>query len=122
MSDKGLVGVFKMSAAVVIEAKTMADFILHRVHRGPGDTVDAAMHRAERLYGVPSEWLHRLRYRDLKDVPGSVLLTLFNAYRAASDHAERAYQKERQNHDAHSALVGLADLVAGKEAQKETVK
>ena len=119
MSDKGFVEVFKMSAAVVIEAKSMADFILHRVHRGPGDTVDAAMHRAERLYGVPSEWLHRLRYRDLKDVPGSVLLTLFNAYRAAADQAERAYHKERSLHETHSALVGLADLVAGSETQKE---
>ena len=122
MSDKGLVGVFKMSAAVVIEAKTMADFILHRVHRGPGDTVDAAMHRAERTYGVPSEWLHRLRYRDLKDVPGSVLITLFNAYRAASEHAERGYQKERALHETHSALVGLADALAGSQTEKDSMK
>ena len=111
-----------MSAAVVIEAKGMADFILHRVHRGPGDTVDAAMHRAERLYGIPSEWLHRLRYRELKDVPGSVLVTLFNAYRAACEQAERSYDKERAQHETHSALAGLADALAGKDIQKETMK
>lgn len=109
-----------MSVAVVIEAKGMADAILHRVHRGPGDTVDAAMHRAERLYGVPSEWLHRLRYREMKDVPGSILIRLYAAYRAAEDQASNAYAKERARHETHSLVAGVADLVAGQKDKAES--
>lgn len=71
MSVKRSEKVDKMSVEYVTEAKGMADFILTKVHRGPGDTVEAAIHRAERLYGVPANWLHRLRYREIKDMPVS---------------------------------------------------
>lgn len=119
MSDKRFEGSNTMSTAYVSEAKAMSDFILHRVHRGPGDTVDAAMHRAERLYGVPAAWLHRLRYRELKDLPTSAFFAVFYAYRAASAAGEKAFEHERTLADArNSKLAGLADLVAGKEDQR----
>ena len=101
MSGKGPEGSDKMSVDFVIESKRMADVILRKAHRGPGDTVDAAMHRAERLYGAPAAWLHRLRYRDrdLNDVPASVFFSIFKAYRAVCEAGERAYCAERNEAD-----------------------
>ena len=118
MSDKGFERPVKMSAEYINESKRMGEFILQRVHRGPGDTVDAAMHRAERLYGVSAKWLHRLRYRELKDMPVSAFAALVHAYRAASDAGERAYQEEKALADArNSKLAGLAAFVAGTQNQ-----
>jgi hypothetical protein len=54
MSDKEPEGSDKMSVEYVSEARGMAEYILRKVHRGPGDTVDAAMYRAERDYLVAS--------------------------------------------------------------------
>ena len=122
MSDKGPEGSDKMSVDFVIESKRMADAIMRKAHRGPGDTVDAAMHRAERLYGAPAAWLHRLRYRylDLNDVPASVFFSIFKAYRAVCEAGEQAYSAERNEADeSNSILVSLADFVAGKEASSE---
>lgn len=119
MSDKPFERRDKMSAEYVMESKRMADFILHKVHRGPGDTVDAAMHRAERLYGVPANWLHRLRYREIKDMPMSAFAALAHAYRAASHAADAAYEAERKLADERgSKVVWLADLVAGAKDER----
>lgn len=116
MSDKTFEWVVKMSVQYVSESKRMAEFILHKVHRGPGDTVDAAMHRAERLYGVPASWLHRLRYRDVKDLPVSAFFAIVNAYHAAAEAGERAYLAERELADARNSKVArLAAAVAGPE-------
>lgn len=116
MSDKAREGLDKMSVEYVNESKRMADFILGRVHNGPGDTIEAAMHRAERLYGVPAAWLHRLRYREIKDMPMSAFAAIAHAYRAASEKAEKAYEAERTLADArNSKVLWLADLVAGQE-------
>lgn len=115
MSDKPAERQVKMSSEYVNESKRMADFILHRVHRGPGDTVDAAMHRAEKLYGVSAAWLHRLRYREISDMPMSAFAALANAYRAACESSEKAYEAERKLADArNSKVLWLADLVAGQ--------
>lgn len=109
-----------MSVAYITEAKGMAEGILRHVHRGPGDTVDAAMHRAERLYGVPAKWLHRLRYRDLKDMPVSAFAAIAHAYRAATEASERAYEAERKLADArNSKVLWLADFVAGENATED---
>lgn len=117
MSDKRAERQVKMSVEYVNESKRMADYILHRVHRGPGDTVDAAMHRAERLYGVPAAWLHRLRYREIKDMPMSAFAALVHAYQAASNAADTAYEAERKLADErNSKVLRLADFVAGKKA------
>ena len=116
MSDKGFEGFDKMSVAVVEQTKFMADFIVAKSHRGPGDTVEAAMHRAERSYGTPYHWLHRMRYRhrDLNDIPASIFLAFVSGYQSACQAAEKLYEEERAQHESNSALVGLADLVAGK--------
>lgn len=104
----------------VSESKRMADVILHHVHRGPGDTVDAAMHRAERLYGVPAAWLHRLRYRELTDIPMSAFAAIANAYRAVCEQRDRAYEAERKLADARSSKVlWLVDLVVGQKDEEE---
>jgi hypothetical protein len=119
MSVKGSEGPLKMGAEYVKEARGMAEFILQRAHRGPGDTVDAAMHRAERLFGVSPAWLHRLRYRhDLTDMPVSAFGSIAIAYQAACAHSERTYENERKLADARgSKLLGLADFVARKKAE-----
>ena len=107
-----------MSVEYVSEARGMADFILQKVHRGPGDTVDAAMHRAERLYGVPAAWLHRLRYRQITDMPVSAFGAIVHAYRAACEASERAYDAERKLADARgSKLLGLAHALAGTKVE-----
>ncbi|PHP66714.1 hypothetical protein CSC94_12630 [Zhengella mangrovi] len=103
-----------MSVAVIKQAKCMAEFILQREHRGPGDTIDAAMHRVERAHGIPATWLHRLRYREIKDMPASTYVALTKAYEAACARAERAYELERAKHETDTAVVRMADLVAGK--------
>lgn len=119
MSDKGFERGDKMSVEYVNESKRMADFILSRAHRGPGDTVEAAMHRAERLWGAPAAWLHRLRYREIKDMPVSAFASLVHAYQAARSAGEMAYEAERELADArNSKLVRLADFVAGKKAER----
>ena len=120
MSDKGFEGFDKMSVEYVTEAKGMAEFILQKVHRGPGDTVDAAIHRAERIYGIPASWMRRLRYREISDMPVSAYGAIVNAYRAALEASERAYEAERELADArNSKLLGLADFVAGPKDKRE---
>ncbi len=103
-----------MGVEYVSEVKGMADFIVRQAHRGPGDTVDAAMHRAERMFGAPAAWLHRLRYREVKDLPTSAFFAIVQAYRAACEASEKAYAVERDLADArNSKVLWLADLVAG---------
>ncbi len=114
MSDKGFEGSDKMSVEFVSSARGMSDFILQSTYRGPGDTVDAAMHRAERMYGAPASWMHRLRYRSIKDMPVSAYAAIARAYKAALEASEKAYQSERElAHARNSKLLGLADALAG---------
>ena len=122
MSDKGFEGFDKMSVDLVNESRRMADYIVRHVYRGPGDTIEAAMYRAEAIYGVPFEWLHRLRYRSqgLRDISGKALVALVSGYyQAACERVDTAYEKEKAYHAPHSALVRLADLVAGKANAQE---
>jgi hypothetical protein len=114
MSDKGFEGSDKMSVEFVSSARGMNDFILQSTYRGPGDTVDAAMHRAERMYGAPASWMHRLRYRSIKDMPVSAYAAIARAYKAALEASERAYAAERElAHARNSKLLGIADALAG---------
>lgn len=103
-----------MSVEYINESKRMADLIVRSVHRGPGDTVDAAMHRAEREYGAPAKWLHRLRYRhDLRDMPVSAFFALLAAFMAVIKAGEK-YEQEKALADArNSKVLWLADLVHG---------
>ncbi len=103
-----------MSVEFVSSARGMSDFILKAAYQGPGDTLEAAMYRAERLYGAPAAWMHRLRYRSIKDMPVSAYAAIARAYRAAREASEKAYQAERElAHARHSKLLGMADALAG---------
>ncbi len=103
-----------MSVEFVSSARGMSDFILQSTYRGPGDTVDAAMHRAERMYGAPASWMHRLRYRSIKDMPVSAYAAIARAYKAALEASEQAYAAERElAHARNSKLLGIADALAG---------
>lgn len=115
MSDKGFERSDKMSVDYISHARGMSEYILNRSYRGAGDTVEAAMHRAERRFGVPATWLHRLRYRNIKDMPVSAYGAIVRAYHLACEATERAYEAERgQAHEADTRLVGLADFIIGK--------
>ena len=120
MSDKGSEGSNKMTSIDYVgEARGMAEFIVQREHRGPGDTIEAAMHRAERKYGVPAAWLHRLRYLEIRDIPASAFFAILNGCQAAESAGQRAYEAERKRAGAgNSILVRLAAAVAPSETER----
>lgn len=78
----------------VSEAKGWSETLLSRVHQGPGDTVEAAMYRAEQKYGVPAQAFWNLRYRRPKDILVSVYMRL----KAAYDH-ECGRQEAKLRHE-----------------------
>lgn len=108
----------KMSAAYINQAKDMAGWLLSREHRGPGDTIDAAAHRLERRYGVPSALLLRLRHRDVKDMLMSNFMTLAQAYQTATSRMEAALEHEKAM-AVNPRILRLANIVAGEENQPE---
>ncbi|KAB0539849.1 hypothetical protein HNQ68_003371 [Pseudochrobactrum saccharolyticum] len=119
MSDKGFERSDKMSVDYIRNARGMSEFILSRSYRGPGDTVEAAMHRAERSFGAPATWMHRLRYRNIKDMPVSAYGAILRAYTLAKETSQKAYEAEReQAHARNSKLIGLADLAVGADGQR----
>lgn len=119
MSDKGFERSDKMSVDYISHARGMSEYILTKSYRGPGDTVEAAMHRAERSFGAPATWMHRLRYRTIKDMPVSAYGAIAHAYRLATKATERAFEAERDLANArNSKLIGLADLVSGAGSQR----
>lgn len=77
------------------------------------------MHRAERRFGAPATWLHRLRYRNIKDMPVSAYGAIVRAYELACQASEKAYAAERERvHAPDTKLIGLADFVVGKEGAR----
>lgn len=94
---------------LVSEAKGWSAQLLARVHYGPGDTVEAAMYRAEQKYGVPAQAFWALRYRTPKDILASVYLTLKAAY-----EAECGRQEARLRHEL--ALVKALPSTPAREA------
>lgn len=118
MKHISLVTECKMSAAYIDNAKGMASWLLHREHRGPGDTIDAAAHRLERRYGVPSALLMRLRHREVKDMLMSNFLALAQAYQSATERMERNLEHEKaMATNAH--ILRLALTVAGPTDQPQ---
>lgn len=83
-----------MSAAAIIdEARTIANDLILRESRGPGD-MPRAMERLERQYGIPASTFFTLRYRNPKRIWADVYLQL----RAAHDDF-RARQLRQLQHD-----------------------
>lgn len=108
----------KMSAEYISTAKGMADFLLTREHRGPGDTIEAAAYRLQTRFGVPVTVLMRLRHREVKDMLMSNFMALADAYSRVSQKIEDAYEREREV-AIDPKIVRLADFVAGKKATEE---
>jgi len=103
-----------MSTAYISSAKGMAQFLLAKEHRGPGDTIEAAASRLQRKLKVPSSILMRLRHREVKDMLMSNFIALAAAYSKACDRMDEAYEKERKL-AVDPEVLRLAALVAGKE-------
>lgn len=120
MRDKIYEPESKMSAAYIYQAKDMAGWLLSREHRGPGDTIDAAAHRLERKYGVPSALLLRLRHREVTDMLMSNFMRLAQAYQAATERMERALEHEKAL-AVDPRLLRLVNIVAGTESPPQDV-
>lgn len=110
-----------MSTAYISEAKGMADFLLAREHRGPGDTIEAAAHRVQNKFGVPSALLMRLRHREVKDMLLSNFATLATAYRKASAKLDQAYEHERER-AVDPKILRLADFVSGQKSNRSSTQ
>lgn len=99
----------------------MATDLLHKEFRGPSDTIEAAAHRIQETYGADANTIMQGWNREPRGMLTHRWLPLFYAWMAAGfAAADAAYDEERKHHNDASALVRLADLVAGKKAQKET--
>lgn len=103
-----------MSTAYISSAKGMAQYLLAKEHRGPGDTIEAAAARLQTKLKVPSTILMRLRHREVKDMLMSNFLALAAAYSKACEKMDEAYEKERKI-AVDPNILRLAALVAGKE-------
>lgn len=126
MGHKWHVTDYKMSVTLFADpkfagrsAKAMARALLRKEHQGPGDTIEAAAHRIERKHGVAAEIILQGWNRPPRGMMAARWLPLFYAWCRAglakcSEKADQAYEAERARHDELSALVRLADLVAGR--------
>ena len=97
---------------LVSEAKGWSAQLLARVHYGPGDTVEAAMYRAEQKYGVPAYAFWQLRYRKPKDILVSVYMGLKAAYEAECGRQEARLRHELELVKALPSTPARAALVA----------
>lgn len=110
------------------EAAEWADKLIKKAHRGPGDTVDAAMHRVSTKHRIDHGTLWRLRYRKPEDVMASVWKQLKAAYEAeiGRQEAKLAHELEitktlRGTHASPSPAEVEAEAVlrARRTAQEE---
>lgn len=110
---------------LVSEARDWSAALLAKVHQGPGDTVEAAMYRAEQKYGVPAQAFWMLRYRR----PRNLLVTVYLGLKAAYE-AECGRQEARLRHEleitktlpptpARLALIAEAEAALGERESGE---
>jgi hypothetical protein len=83
-----------VSEAYVVEARRWADALLEREHRGPGDTIDAAMWRAQQKWGIDHSTFWSLRYRPPREMFVSVYMRLRHAYEFECVRQEARLQHE----------------------------
>jgi hypothetical protein len=100
----------------VADARGWADHLIRASHRGPGDTVDAAIHRAATKHRLDPRTLWRLRYRAPKDMLASVYLTLKAAYEAECAKQEAKLRHELEITKALPATEARIALIAETEA------
>jgi hypothetical protein len=111
-----------VSETYVHEAQRWASALLEREHRGPGDTLDAAMWRAEQKWGIDHSTFWALRYRPPREMFVSVYMRLRQAYEMECVRQEARLQHELMLakaagfHAANSTVVAQAEaLLAAKE-------
>src|SRR5690554_1453716 len=78
----------------VNQARGWADNLIRASHRGPGDTVDAAIHRAAVKHNLDHQTLWRLRYRTPKDLLASVYVAIKNAHEIECERQEARLRHE----------------------------
>lgn len=113
--------------APVDEAEGWALSLLRKHHKGPGDTVEAAMHRVAIKHRIDRQTLWKLRYRKPKDIMATAYLAIKSAYEAecARQEAKLAHELEltkqmRGPHEAPStAEVEAKALLAARDHAPE---
>jgi len=115
-----------VSETYVHEAQRWASALLEREHRGPGDTLDAAMWRAEQKWGIERSTFWSLRYRPPREIFTSVYMRLRQAYEMECVRQEARLQHELMLakaagfHAANSTVVAEAEaILAAKEDAAE---
>lgn len=83
-------------ADVVDDAAKKAEAILAGEHRGLGDTIEAAMYRAEARWGIAFSTLFSLRYRreQLADIKGSILRRIDGAFAYVAAQQEASLRRD----------------------------
>ena len=113
-----------VSETYVHEAQRWASALLEREHRGPGDTLDAAMWRAEQKWGIDHSTFWSLRYRPPREMFVSVYMRLRHAYEFECVRQEARLQHELMLakaagfHAANSSLVAEAEALLGAKESK----
>ena len=118
MGKRFLRGV-QMGQSVVGQAREWANMLVHSQCRGPGD-FDNAMRRVETKWGIPYGLIWSLRYRPPKDVPGSLLVSLFAAVEDLRETGRKKYEHElaiaQATGRSNSILARMAVALAGEPA------
>lgn len=107
------------------EARRMSKELLHKEHRGPGDTIEAAAYRLQTKHGVDASIILQGWQREPRDWLVSRWMSLFKAHCEAFEaRASQTYEEARNEVDLerHPILVRLADFVAGRKAEAEGEK
>ena len=104
-----------VSEAHVVHAQRWAGALVEREFRGPGDTIDAAMWRAERKWGIERGTFWALRYRPPREIFVSVYMRLKAAYEVEIERQEARLQHELTLTKA--ALGNAATSTAIREAE-----
>ena len=100
----------------VEQAKGWANGLITSNHRGPGDTTEAAIHRAAIKHGIDPKVLWRLRYRTPKDMLASVYLKIKAAYEVECERQEARLRHELEITKAMSASSSALAAIRETEA------
>lgn len=97
------------------EAKRMGTELLEHEKKSLGDTVEAAAYRLQLKHGVPASVILQCWNREPREMKVSRWMAVFAAYWSVFEASGiKAYEEERKDHEGNSALVRLADFVAGR--------
>lgn len=122
MGDKKSVASNKMSVTDINDplfagksARKMARDLMAKYHRA-GENYDTTAFNIQKKYGVDADVIMQGWNREPRGMLTHRWLPLFQAWVASGlARVDQLYEDERARHDENSALVRLADLVAGKE-------